>query len=146
MRGISALAIVVGGVCDVVLSGILGVPLVIYTVSSRGLAHIPKDQLQAAVTAAIHGAPVLYAAQLGIGFGCSALGGFIAASIAKQRRALNGILASWLCIGVGVYSLASGHSGEALPNHLVLIAITPLCYLAGAWLRVKMSGASSAAV
>src|SRR5262249_43928635 len=113
---------------------------------SRGLAHTPKDQLQAAVTAAIHGAPALYAAQLGIGFGCSILGGFIAASIAKQRRLLNGVLASGLCLGVALYSLASGHSGESVPNHLVLIGLTPLCYFAGAWLRVKMVGATNAAV
>ena len=82
MRGISALAIVVGGVCDVVLSGVLGVSLVIYAVSSRSLGQLPKDQLQGAVVAAIHGAPALYAIQLAIGFGCSMLGGFIAASIA----------------------------------------------------------------
>jgi hypothetical protein len=146
MRGISALAIVVGGVCDVVLSGLLGVPLVIYAVSSRGLSQVPKDRLQAAVTAAIHGAPALYLAQLGIGFGCSALGGFIAASIAKERRLLNGTLASLLCVGVGVYSLASGQGRESVANHVVLIALTPLCYLAGAWLRVKMSGARRATV
>ena len=118
----------------------------IYTVSSRGLGQLPKEQLQGAVVAAIHGAPALYAAQLGIGFGCSMLGGFIAASIAKQGRLLNGVLASWLCVAVGVYSLLTGRGSESVPVHLALIAVTPLCYLVGAWLRFKLLGASSATV
>jgi hypothetical protein len=146
MREVSAPAIVIGGVCDVVLSGILGIPLVIYTVSSRGLAGLPKEQLHGAVVSAIHGAATLHAAQLGIGIGCSMLGGFIAASIAKQGRLLNGILASWLCMAVGFYSLVSGRGGESVPVNLGLIAITPLCYLAGAWLRIKLPSASRATV
>jgi hypothetical protein len=146
MRAISALAIVVGGVCDVVLSSILGVPLVIYTVSSRSLGHLPREQLQAAVVAAIHGAPALHAAQLAIGVGCSMLGGFIAASIAKQQRLLNGVLAAWLCMAVGVYSLLTGHVGESVPTHVMLFAVTPVWYLAGAWLRVKLSSSGSATV
>jgi hypothetical protein len=146
MRGISALAILIGGGSDVVLSGVLGVPLVIYVISSRGLSQLPKEQLQGAAVAAIHGAPALYAAQLGIGFGCSMVGGFIAASIAKERRLFNGVLAAWLCMAVGIYSLLTGRGGESVPIHVGLIAVTPVCYLAGAWLRVKLSGASGATV
>jgi hypothetical protein len=146
MREISALAIVVGGVCDVVLSSVLGVPLVFYTVSTRGFSHLPKEQLQSAVMTAIHGAPALYALQLGIGLGCSVLGGFIAASFAKRRRLLNGILASWLCVGIGVYSLASASGVGSVPVHVGLIAITPLCYFVGARLRLKMPGTGGAMV
>jgi hypothetical protein len=146
VRGISPAAIVVGGVCDVVLSGVLGVPLVIYTASSRGLTKLPREELQGAVVAAIHSAPALYAVQICIGVGCSMLGGFIAASIAKQQRLLNGVLASWLCIGFGVYSLIRGPGGESVPVHLALIAVTPLCYLLGASLRSKRAVVSSAAI
>jgi hypothetical protein len=138
MRGISLLAIVVGGVSDVVLSGLLGVPLMMHTISSHALAGIPKAQLQSAVMSAVHADPVLYAAELGIGLACSALGGFIAASIAKQRRILNGVLASWLCVGVGVYSFAEAHDLTQVGIHVALIAVTPLCYWLGAVLRIKM--------
>jgi hypothetical protein len=135
MRGISALAIIVGGVCDVVLSGILGVPLVIYAVSAKGLSNIPKEQLHDAVMTAMHDSPMLYAVQLGIGLGCSVLGGFVAASIAKQRRILNGVLAAWLCVGIGVYSVVFGRGANSLPLQALLIAITPLCYFVGARLK-----------
>jgi hypothetical protein len=139
MRGISVVAIVVGGVADTVLSALLGIPFVIYIIASRGLSHVPKDQLQSAVLAAIHSEPTLRLTQLAIGFGCSVLGGFIAASIAKERRLLNGVLASWLCLGMGIYSAARGTSGETPTIHAAMIAVTPLCYLFGAWLKTPSS-------
>src|SRR5689334_16975759 len=104
MRGVSVLAIVVGGVCDVVLSGLLGAGLVLYVMFSRGLPRLPKEQLQSTLIAMIHSTPGLYITQLAIGLGCSILGGFIAASIAKHRRVLNGVLAAWLCVGLGIYT------------------------------------------
>jgi hypothetical protein len=142
MRGISGLAIIAGGVCDVVLSAILGVPLVIYVVSEKGLSHVPKERLQDAVMTAIHSSPMLYAMQLVIGLGCSVFGGFVAASIAKQRHILNGVLAAWLCVGMGVYSVMSGRGTTSMPLQVLLIAITPLCYFVGARLkRSRVRGA-----
>ena len=48
---ISFKGIVIGGITDVVLSGILGIPFSIYVIASRGLASLPKDQLGSAVAA-----------------------------------------------------------------------------------------------
>ena len=144
MRGISLLAIIVGGVSDVVLSSVLGIPLGIYVISSRGLAHLPRDQLQAALVSTMHGSPGIYAGQLAIGFACSFLGGLIAASIAKERKILNGVLASWLCIGIGVYALVAGKGAESWSLHLGLIVLTPVCYALGASLKVRMTRPASA--
>jgi hypothetical protein len=103
-----------------------------------------RDQLQGALVSAMHSDLGLHAAQLAIGFGCSVLGGLIAASIAKQHKRLNGALASWLCVGIGVYALAQGKGGEPLPLHLALIALTPVCYVLGALLRIKMKRGAGA--
>jgi hypothetical protein len=144
MRNVSVLAVVVGGVSDVVLSGILGIPLGIYVISTRGLAQLPRDQLQAALVSAMHSDLGFHAAQLAIGLGCSFLGGLIAASIAKQHKLLNGVLASWLCVSIGVYAIAQGKGGEPVPLHLALIALTPVCYALGALLRIKMKRSDAA--
>jgi hypothetical protein len=138
MRGISLLAILVGGVSDIALSVLGGIWLGIYVILSR---HVPKDQLPEALTAAINGSTALYGAQLAIGFLCSVAGGFIAASLSKQRRLLNGILASWLCLGTGIYAAFSGHGTSAVWLEVVSIVLTPMCYLLGARLRLgKFTG------
>jgi hypothetical protein len=68
-------------------------------------------------------------------------GGFIAASLSKQRRLLNGILASWLCLGIGIYAAFSGLGTSAVWLEVVSIALTPMCYLLGARLRLgKITG------
>jgi hypothetical protein len=139
MQSISIRAVVIGGVSDIVLSNLFGIPLAIYVIASGGLSHLPKDQLQGAVVSTMHGSPGLFAAQLAIGYGCSIAGGFIAAWIAKDRKLLNGVLAAWLCVGVGVYSLVLGKMSEPLPLTLLLIALTAFAYALGAWIKISMS-------
>jgi len=139
MQSISVRAIVIGGISDIVLSNLLGVPLAIYVIASGGLSHLPKDQLQGAIVSTMHGSLGLFAAQLAIGYSCSIAGGFIASWIAKDRKLLNGVLASWLCVGVGVYALVSGKLSEPLPLTLVMIALTPFSYALGAWLQTHMT-------
>lgn len=131
--------VVIGGVADVVLSGLLGIPFTIYVIANMGLSSQPKDQLSAAVIGAIHNSPGLYAIQLFIGLVSSVIGGYIAARIAKRDEFMNGVLASWLCVGIGVYSLVTGKDSQPLPVHLGLIAITPLCYVLGAFFWKKTS-------
>jgi hypothetical protein len=139
MQSISIRAIVIGGISDIVLSNLFGIPLAIYVIASGGLGHLPKDQLQGALVSTMHRNPGLFAAQLAIGYGCSIAGGFIASWIAKDRKLLNGVLASWLCVGVGVYSLVTGKLSEPLPLTLLMIALTPVSYVLGAWLRTRMA-------
>ena len=134
---LSIKGIVGGGVTDVVLSILLGIPLSIYVVASRGLTQTPKDQLGAAVVSAIHANTGLQVIQLAIGFGCSVIGGYVAARLSKQDHIANGVLASWLCVGMGIYSLASGTDSGGLAYHLALIALTPVCYWIGAKLRIR---------
>jgi uncharacterized YccA/Bax inhibitor family protein len=143
MRGLSPLAVIVGSVVDVALSAILGILLGLYVVASRGWSQVPADQLSRALVAAMHQDLSLHAAQLAIGFGCSVLGGFVAASIAKQRRLYNGVLASWLCVGIGIFSQLPDFTRASLVWRLATVALTPACYLAGAYIRTKIRAKAS---
>jgi len=104
-----------------------------------------KDALRAAVVAAVHGSPSLYAAQLLIGFGASIFGGFVAASLARDNKRLNGILASWLCVGIGIRALVTGQDGMSHVVVAFMIAVTPLCYFLGASLQAKRAASRSLA-
>jgi hypothetical protein len=139
MRGLSVAAIVLGGVVDVLLSSGLGMLLVFQAFYTRGFNHVPKEQLQGAISSLMHGDAKLYVTQTAIGLGASVIGGFVAASIAKQRRLLNGVLASWLCIGIGIVSILRRDDATPAAIHAALIAATPMCYLAGATIRLKLS-------
>jgi hypothetical protein len=139
MRGLSGAAIVLGGIVDVFLSSVLGVAVVFEAVYTRGLNRVPKEQLQGVITSLMHSDAKLYAAQMTIGFGCSVIGGFVAASIAKERRILNGVLACWLSVGIAIVSVIRRYDTISLAVHAALVAATPLCYLAGATIRQKMS-------
>jgi hypothetical protein len=143
MRGISIKAVFFGGVTDIVASTILGIPFGIYVVSSHELTNLHKDALRSAVVAVVHGSPFLYAAQLFIGFGSSILGGYVAASLARENKRLNGILAAWLCMGIGVYALVTGQDGMSPVTVALMIAVTPLCYLLGASLQAKRAASRS---
>ena len=135
MHQLSAKGILIGGLTDVVLSGILGIPLTIYVIASRNLSLLNRERMQAAVIAAVHESVALHSVQLLIGVSCSVLGGYVAGRIAKRSELLNGMLASWLCVGIGVYYLALGKSSEPWGLHMLLIGVTPLCYLLGAYLE-----------
>jgi len=136
MMKLSPKGIVIGGLVDVALSVVIGVALSLYVVVSRGLA-VRDERVHAAIAAAIQSSIWLYSAQLATGVACSVLGGYVAAGIARHDKLVNGILASWLCVGIGESCLfAVTVPGSWLPR-VVCIAITPLWYLLGAFLRTK---------
>ena len=135
MSAISIKAVIVGAIADVVTSTILGIPFGVYVVASSDLSKLHGAALRSAVLASIHGSPVLYALQLTIGAGASILGGYVAARLAKSHIRLNGVLASWLCVGIGVSALFYDQEVMAPAVLLALILATPLLYLLGASLR-----------
>lgn len=120
MHGISFKAVITGGVTDVGLSVLLGTLVQAFAGGGE---------------AATRGG--LFALQLLIGLGCSVLGGYVAATIAKENRALNGIFASSLGVALGVYTLAAHVVPLSVGLQLLLIAVTPVCYLVGASLRLR---------
>jgi len=137
MRGISILAVLVGAAADLVLTIVLTSLLEIWVYTTTDLSHLPREQAQAALAAALSGLSPLYVAQLVLGFGCSVLGGLIAAALARERHVLNGVLAGLLITALNLFLVARGVS-KASPLDLVLIALSFACYPAGAALRLKL--------
>jgi hypothetical protein len=143
MNKISVKGVVVGGVTDIVATVILTIPLVIYLIATE-LAGTPKDPLQAAIMATIRADPLLYGLQSLIGLACSVLGGYVAARVAKHDELLNGLLASFLPVALGVYSLATGKNSGPLLLPVLLLIASPLCSRLGGHLRLVQIRGSAA--
>jgi len=133
MNKISVRGVVVGGVTDIVATVILTLPLVVFVIATE-LTGTPKGPLQAAVMAAIQANPLLYGLQSLVGLACSVLGGYVAARVAKHDELLNGLLASFLPVALGVYSLATNLGPLLLP--VLLLIASPLCSRLGGHLRL----------
>src|SRR5215467_9504432 len=135
MRGISVLAIVVGAAADLILTIVLSGLLEVWVYATTDLIHLPREQAQAALAAAMQGATAPHIAQLFLGFACSVLGGVIAASLARERHLLNSVLAGVLITLFNLLLFARGvNGGSAL--ELGLIALTFACYPLGGALRL----------
>ena len=130
---VSTLGIVIGGITDVVSSSLLAIPVVIYVMVKYDLLHSPNGA--AAIASSIHSSPWLYGLQLTIGLGCSALGGYVAALIAKHDEPLNGLLSSFLCVAIGVYSVFSGKDSQPLLVQIILLAAAPGFAFLGGYFR-----------
>ncbi len=135
MSKISITGVLLGGITDVLATNILAIPLIIYVMVKFDWSHTPKDQLNAAIVAALHGSVLIYTVQFLIGAGCSILGGYVAGRLAKQDELLNGSLSSYLCIGIGLYSVVAGKESRLLLA-LIGLAASPALGLLGGYLRL----------
>jgi len=133
MARISIKGVVIGGLTDVFLSFLLGMALIVLLFVLR----IPRDEIHAAISAASRQQGMLWDVQLGIGFLCSALGGFVAARIARRNELLNGVLSSFLCISIGLFEIATSEGRHPVALQLVLLAASPLVSLLGGYLRLR---------
>ena len=130
---VSIVAVVIGGITDVVSSSLLALPVVIYVMVKNDLSHSPDGS--AAIASSIRSSAWLYALQLTIGLGCSGLGGYVAAWIAKHDEPLNGLLSSFLCTAIGVYSILSGKDSQPVLVQILLLMAAPLFAFLGGCLR-----------
>ncbi len=133
MNKISVKGVLVGGVTDVVATVILTIPLIVYMIATE-LTGSPTDE--AAVMAAIRANTLLYGLQSLLGLACSVLGGYVAARVARHDELLNGLLASFLSVAFGVYSLAAGKDSGASLLPVLLLFASPLCSGLGGHLRL----------
>jgi hypothetical protein len=106
MNKVSVKGVLVGAVVDVVSSGIVGIPLVLYVITHTGITD--ESALISEIHSRMRADLALHSIQLILGTGCSILGGYVAARIAKHDEVLNGALSSFLCILLGIHSAASG--------------------------------------
>jgi hypothetical protein len=128
---VSFVAVVLGGITACVASTILTLPFVIYVMVKYDPLHAPEGS--AARAFSVYSIGWLYA--LAIGFGCSVVGGYIAARVAKHDELLNGLLSSFLSIAIGIYPVVSSwHSQSAFAGIFSLLA-APAFALLGGYLR-----------
>jgi putative membrane protein (TIGR04086 family) len=146
MRKISVKGVLIGGIVDVVSSTLLGIPLAVYALSKVDMTHTPNDQLGAAILVVTHARPWLYATQLFVGLLCSVLGGYVAAWLAKHDELLNGTLSSFLCLVVGIYSIALGKDSHAHWVQFLMLVAAPICGFFGGYLRVQQRHVHTPAV
>jgi hypothetical protein len=142
MGKLSIKGIVVGGVCDVVLTSTLALLVVAYVMLKLDLTNIPQAQLHTALAAALQSNTRLYALQLLIGMACSIVGGYIGARIAKHDELLNGLLTSFLCVAISVYSLVEGRVSGSRVLQLTEILASPALGLLGGYLRLAQKRAN----
>src|SRR5215467_3597633 len=143
MRRISIKGVVAGGITDIACTFILTLPVLGYVIISSGVLRLPDEQARvAAVTAALQGNLRLYGILILIGAGCSILGGYVAARLAKHDELLNGLLSALFCIAIGFYSILSDKSFGSLLWHAALIIVSALSALLGGYLRLRQVRAS----
>lgn len=135
MSNISILGVVIGSVTDIVSSAILGVILMSGAVPPD--PNLAPEQYQHLIETAMLNDPKLFISQFIVGGVCSIFGGYLAARIAKSNELLNGGLASFLCVGNGIYTLLAGSS--TLPIWLILLSIvvSPVFAITGGYLRLR---------
>jgi nitrate/nitrite transporter NarK len=135
MKKISLNAVLAGGITDLLVTNLLGIPFVAFVVVNAGLARLPKDQVQAALMSTIHANGALHAMQLLLGLIATGVGGYVAAWIAKHDAVLHGALASWTCVALGIYSMVSGDNSTPLAMTLGLMLASVICAAFGGYLR-----------
>ena len=132
--------VLVGGVVDIVSTGVFGVPYTVYVMATYNLLHLPPNQVQSALMGTIYDHPALWVIGLLPGLAGSILGGYVAARIAKHDELINGALSAYLCMAGGVYEWISAKSPLPHPFPLYVqilgFAGSPALGLLGGWLRL----------
>jgi hypothetical protein len=135
MTRISVQAILAGGLTGLLVTNLLAIPFVAFVVMNAGLTRLPKDQMQVALAATIPANGALHAMQILLGLIATGIGGYAAAWIAKHNQVLNGALASWTCIAVGLSTILSRENSMPLLINVGLMLASIACAAFGGYLR-----------
>jgi hypothetical protein len=122
--GRSVVAVLVGGIADILATNIVSIPLVVVAMLKVDIT-LPTEQLSPAIIAAMRENPALFTLSFVFGAGCSVPGGYVAAWIARRRHVVIGALSSYLCFGIGVYILIAGDGQMPLWLHTALLLLSP---------------------
>jgi hypothetical protein len=127
MGRVSIIGVLVGGLTDIVSSTLFAIPLLVY-VTARFDVH------GHAAVRLIFSDAWLYTLVFATGVAGSALGGYVAATIARHDELLNGFLSCIVCTGIGIYSVVAGKS-PSVSVQLLSFATAPVFALLGGYLR-----------
>jgi hypothetical protein len=133
---VSIAGVLIGGLVDVASSLLAGIPFALYFASKVDPSQRVGPHASEALSAAMHANVPLYSADLLVGLICSALGGYVAAVIAKRNERLNGTLSCYLCVALGVALLILGLDREPRSLQLLLLIASPVFAFVGGSLRL----------
>jgi hypothetical protein len=136
MKRVSIVGVIVGGVVDIVTTGIFAIPFMIWVMSKHNLFYLPPTQVQAAMAAVIRSDFVLSVLQWLPGLVASILAGYVAAWIAKHDEVVNGAGSAWLCVVSGVYSWLTIKIPIPMYEHLLGFVASPALGMFGGYLRL----------
>ena len=71
---------------------------------------------------------------------CSVLGGYVAGLIARHGHLLNGALSSWLCLALGIYTLAAGKNSHSVGIEILMLALSPVLAFCGGYIGQRRTG------
>lgn len=126
MRDISLKAVLVGGVVDIVGSMLMGIPIMVWAMSSLDTARLTDAAQAAAVMDAVRTEPKFYVTGLALGCLWSVIGGYVAGRIARRRPMLHGALSAILCVLFSVVMMLRGDDVTSPALHVVFFALSPL--------------------
>jgi hypothetical protein len=138
MRRISIKGVLIGGLTDLISSVTLGTLTAVVLILVFHLLGMPKAEMQKAIADAGHQQGLLWNAELAVGLGCSVLGGFVSAWLAKHDELLNGFLSSFLCVSLGVLQMAIGRGFHPFALQGVLLVASLVLSLFGGYLRARI--------
>jgi putative membrane protein (TIGR04086 family) len=107
-----------------------GILFGIYMLFKLDLAHVARETAESI----LRGNSLLQVGALLIGLACSVLGGYVAGRIAKHDQLIHGALSSYLCVSLGVVSIALGKGPHPWWQQALLMASSPLFGLLGGYL------------
>lgn len=137
MKKISIKGVIIGAGADILSTNIFAIPLLLYITVSHHLTTLPKEQFSQALMQILRDDPVLFSVQILSGSLCSILGGYVAARIAKKNEIINGALASFLCVGSGLYALFFGHTSIPIWQHVLGFILSPVLSAFGGFVCLK---------
>lgn len=127
--------IVIGGIGDIFLSNLLSMPFFMYVMIAHHEIFTGADPK--VYSSLIRASASLYGLQLLLGGISSVVGGFLSATIARHDELLNGVLASFACSSIGIYTILSGKSVVPLTEQLLVFIAAPGCALLGGFIALK---------
>lgn len=137
MRRLSVKGVVLGGIVDIVATWILSIPLLVVASAQLHLTQLSASERTAALMKAMGPGSSFYLIGLVLGGACSALGGYVAARIARREERLNGAFSAWLCMASGLYSWWTGTYAATTLAHLTYLVLSPVLGALGGYLRER---------
>jgi hypothetical protein len=134
MRIRTVVGIAIGGVVDIVATNILSLIFMIYVAVYIAFAHA-GEQPRPDLAVMLNESPPLHMSLTVLGLTASAIGGYVAALIARRSFVVCGALSAWLCVTLGLVALFGGSTAPWW-EHALSSALSPTLGTIGGFLRL----------